>query len=104
MAILLPAGVGIGLVDDQVTQGILYAICLGVIVWYIMKGQFVDGWIGDSYTEMANQIQSLESLIEKWRYSDGREVPFEKRSGIVQKHQRLVYKIQSHPDNPRNNR
>lgn len=104
IAVLLPAGVGYGVVEDPVTKNILLVICLGVLAWYIMKGQFLDGWIGDSYAEMGKKIQYIDSLMANWRYSDGREVPLEKRNEMLQRHQRLLEKIQIHPDNPRNNR
>ncbi len=100
LAVTLTAGVGYGLVDDPVTKSLLLVICLGVTVWYIMKGQFLKGWIGGSYPEMVKQIQFLESLIAKWCYSDGREVPYEKRDEILKRYQLLIEEIQSHPDNP----
>ena len=88
-------------VDDPMIKRGLYALAVVAIVWYAWKGHSLKGWIGDSYSEMAKEIERLEALSANWHYANGDPVPAEKRSEILKKHQRLIETIQFHPDNPR---
>jgi hypothetical protein len=102
VSVMIGAGVLSGFVDDPFAKKGLYLFALAAIVWYAWKGHSLKGWVGDSYADMAKEIERLESLSANWHYANGQEVPFEKRDEILQKHQRLIEKIQFHPDNPRN--
>lgn len=88
--------------DSRLERGVWYAVAVGALIWYVVKGSSLKGWIGDSYQEMKEEIARLERFMEKWEYSDGRSIPFEKRSEIQERHNKLIRKIHFHPDAPRN--
>lgn len=100
-AVMLGAGLLSAYVDEPAAKKLLYALAVAAIVWYAWKGHALKGWIGDSYAEMVKEIGRLEALSSNWQYSNGQEVPFDERSKILQRHQKLIEKIKFHPDNPR---
>ena len=100
-AVMLGAGLLSEAVDDPLIKKGLYALAVAAVVWYTWKGHNLKGWIGDSFAEMTKEIERLESLSANWRYANGDDVPLEKRREILKTHQRLIEKIQFHPDNPR---
>jgi hypothetical protein len=87
--------------DSNVERMAWYALAIGALLWYIIKGHDLKGWVGDSYQEMKDEISRLERLMARWEHSDGRSIPSEERSKIQARHQRLIEKIHFHPDAPR---
>ncbi len=73
----------------------------GAIAWYVAIGRRLNGWIGQSYEELEKELRSLEQVALEWKYSDGSEVPPQKRKGMIDRRISLCSLLENHPNNPK---